>query len=321
MQSYRDVDMNASNAAPAPAAPNTSSRLLNTALGSVTAAKKQRPSPYDRRAQDPKDRWTHDKYADEHGGSSGGGGRLNSSSSHHDLRASSHSHISPKLKVEGLHYEITEMDLRELFSSMGALAQPPEIKYDRSGRSTGVAFVIFKDAEDAASAKMEFDGQHARGEPISVSFEAVEERKGRKSEGAGWESRGGAGSSGAGGGPGGKKPLSLLQRVEGRDLLSRLDAATSNPKPNARRGPNTNPAQPNQPQRAVSSNTPRGPSSGGSSRSTRGPGGAGGRGGAPKSANDLDAELDAFMKTPATAAMAQSIHAPKAGPDGDIDMQ
>ncbi|CAD6912336.1 unnamed protein product, partial [Tilletia controversa] len=185
MQSFQDIDMDGPAArAAAGAAPPTSSRLLNTALGDVSStAKKARPTPYDRRAQDPKDRWVHDKYAEE---ANGGGGRLGSSASHRDLRSSgstNNNYISPKLKVEGLHYEITETDLRELFSSMGALASAPEVVYDRSGRSTGVAYVLFKDAQDAASAKTEFDGQHARGEPISVSFEAVHDRKARRSEG------------------------------------------------------------------------------------------------------------------------------------------
>ncbi|KAE8257030.1 hypothetical protein A4X03_0g4814, partial [Tilletia caries] len=201
MQSFQDIDMDGPAArAAAGAAPPTSSRLLNTALGDVSStAKKARPTPYDRRAQDPKDRWVHDKYAEE---ANGGGGRLGSSASHRDLRSSgstNNNYISPKLKVEGLHYEITETDLRELFSSMGALASAPEVVYDRSGRSTGVAYVLFKDAQDAASAKTEFDGQHARGEPISVSFEAVHDRKARRSEGGERDSRGGAGPSGGGG--------------------------------------------------------------------------------------------------------------------------
>lgn len=67
------------------------------------------------------------------------------------------------------------------------------------------------------------------------------------------------------------------------------------------------------PHRNVSGSEPRG------GRGRRGGGGGGGGKGekrAPKSANDLDAELDAFMKAPAPATkqMAESIHAPKPGP-------
>jgi len=312
MQSFKDVDMDGrgrNGAAPGGGGGAKGSRLLDSALGSVTAtAKKARPSPYDRRTQDPRDRWQHDKYSEDQGGrngSGGGHGRYGASSSGFgNPRAN---YISPKLKLENLHYEVTEMDLRELFSNMGKLAKAPEIIYDRSGRSTGIAYVLFREAEDARAAKEETDGQNAFGQSITVSFEPYDPRKGRRSDGA---------EGGAGGAHGGKRPIPLAQRVEPRDLLSRLDAAAPAPKAQTRRAPanaSSSPAS-GQPNR----NT-------GSARSARGPSGATARGGragtGPKTATDLDAELDAFMKTPATAAMGQSIHAPKPGADGDIEMQ
>ncbi|KAK0556338.1 hypothetical protein OC844_005883 [Tilletia horrida] len=321
MQSFKDVDMDTNGGAPPATA---AARMLTSALGGANAAGKKRVSPYDRRAQDPKERWQHDKYA-EH--TSGLGARLSSSASARDLRGApptSASYMSPKLKITNLHYEITETDLRGLFASIGALAGSPEIIYDRSGRSTGVAIVLYKNVEDAARAKNEFDGQHARGEPISVSYEPHDQRKARRSDGPDGFRGGSSSSSGGGGGAsrdwrtggpdaedtegaGANRDIPLLQRVEGRKLLSRLDAATSAPKQNQRRGPTNQP-----------SSSPGGPRSF-SSRSARGPGnsrGAGGYGGGAKTAIDLDAELDAFMKAPVAGATGQ-----KAAADGDVDMQ
>ncbi|KAK0547890.1 hypothetical protein OC846_001150 [Tilletia horrida] len=316
MQSFNEVDMDPGRGA---GSDSTGSRLLNSALSSVSAnAKKHhRPSPYDRRAQDPKDRWQHDKFNEDGTGPGSNDRGLRPAGSSQRSSSYNAAHISQKLKIQDLHYEITETDLRELFEGVGDLLKAPEIVYDRSGRSTGVAYVVFQRAEDAAQAKREFHQQHAHGEPISISFEPYSGER----RGAGGSSKrdGGTAADSAGGrrGERGDKSQSLLQRVEPLDLLSRMDAANSSKgaarRPNVPAGAPTGPAA----SRAVSSGR-----SAGSVRSARGPGGGGARTGSgkpgPKTATDLDAELDAFMKTPANASIAQSIHAP--GPDGDVEM-
>lgn len=92
------------------------------------------------------------------------------------------------LRIDNLHYELTEVDLRVspplpkpvsdlaniskgLFEQMGRLISV-EISYDSADRSRGVAFVTFVHYEDACVAVRECDGAHAHGFPISVSLVA-----------------------------------------------------------------------------------------------------------------------------------------------------
>lgn len=42
------------------------------------------------------------------------------------------------------------------------------LKYDRSGRSSGVAFITYETAAEAAQAKREFDGKFAKGASASL---------------------------------------------------------------------------------------------------------------------------------------------------------
>ncbi|UZJ55092.1 hypothetical protein CBS101457_004412 [Exobasidium rhododendri] len=99
-----------------------------------------------------------------------------------------------KLLVEGLHYEITEA----------------ELDYDRSGRSSGTATVIYKDVGHAINAKREYDGANAKGQPIKISYEVFRERQPRDTDGA----PSGNGSA--------LKGSDLLARLSGGDLGSRL---------------------------------------------------------------------------------------------------
>lgn len=43
------------------------------------------------------------------------------------------------------------------------------LKYDRSGRSSGVAFITYETPAEAAQAKREFDGKFAKGVFLSLS--------------------------------------------------------------------------------------------------------------------------------------------------------
>ncbi|CAO1635377.1 unnamed protein product [Sympodiomycopsis kandeliae] len=254
-----------------------------------------RSSPYSRSGPSKSasdDNWKHDLFE----GHSNGGRYTKSDTP------------TPKLLIEGLHYEVSEDELRSLFSQIGPV-QKSFIKFDRSGRSTGVAIVIYQNADDAAAARQEFDGANAKGKPITISFEHMRQPRGDPH-----------------GGPGDRsKPRDLRSRM---DLLSRLGAESPKPPSNAPKGP-----------ASTSSSSDRTPKQQGSNRQARGVGGSegngrrGGRGGrsngrsktearGPKSASDLDAELEAFMKAPAsTNAMAESVHAPQPGVDGDVEMQ
>ncbi|KAJ9666241.1 hypothetical protein H2201_003675 [Coniosporium apollinis] len=74
-----------------------------------------------------------------------------------------------KLRVDNIHYDLTESDLRELFARIGRV-QSVELLYDRSDRSKGIAYVVYTDLRDARTAIREFDGANANGQPIRLTL-------------------------------------------------------------------------------------------------------------------------------------------------------
>ncbi|KAK0923471.1 hypothetical protein LTR57_006660 [Friedmanniomyces endolithicus] len=92
-----------------------------------------------------------------------------------------------KLRVDNIHYDITEEDIRvrpvfdqhtvtrpadfsqSLFSRKGPLVSL-KLLYDRQDRSQGTAFVIYEDPRDAHDALADYDGQNAQGQPIRVTL-------------------------------------------------------------------------------------------------------------------------------------------------------
>ncbi|CCO29372.1 hypothetical protein BN14_03383 [Rhizoctonia solani AG-1 IB] len=68
-----------------------------------------------------------------------------------------------RLLVSNLHYEVTEKDLSSIFGTIGTLLREPTIRYDRSGRSTGVANITYTHARDAKLAQKQLDGVMAKG--------------------------------------------------------------------------------------------------------------------------------------------------------------
>ncbi|KAH9919816.1 uncharacterized protein B0H18DRAFT_881551, partial [Fomitopsis serialis] len=111
-----------------------------------------------------------------------------------------------KLMVSNLHYELTTKDLAQIFGQAGTLVREPLIRYDRSGRSSGVAVVTYETSSEAASAKTRFDGKLAKGQPMSITFYQPAATPPRNPR------RGGA-------------PTSLMQRIEKAPLLDRLSGA------------------------------------------------------------------------------------------------
>ncbi|KTW27733.1 hypothetical protein T552_02173 [Pneumocystis carinii B80] len=87
--------------------------------------------------------------------------------------------LTYRVKVENLHYELTEDDLNGLFKRIGPVAKL-NIKYDRSGRSTGIAFVNFERIEDAHNAINQFNGANAAGQPITLTLDLQPLRKSRR---------------------------------------------------------------------------------------------------------------------------------------------
>lgn len=60
--------------------------------------------------------------------------------------------------------------MQELFNRIGPVAKL-DLKYDRAGRSEGVAFVTMESREDALDAIKQFDGANANGK--CLSFESL----------------------------------------------------------------------------------------------------------------------------------------------------
>ncbi|KAL2122913.1 hypothetical protein VTJ04DRAFT_3368 [Mycothermus thermophilus] len=106
--------------------------------------------------------WVHDKFEDYGNRRSGSRYRRSPDTSSSELRGT-------KLRVDNLHYELTQDDLEGLFSRIGPLVTL-ELKYDRAGRSEGTAFVTYESHRDALQAIKEFDGANAAGQPIRLTL-------------------------------------------------------------------------------------------------------------------------------------------------------
>ncbi|EEP78812.1 hypothetical protein UREG_03658 [Uncinocarpus reesii 1704] len=113
--------------------------------------------------------WVHDKFEDDRdtrpasfrGSNSRRNGRLSP--------PPEQSTSGAKLRVNNLHYDITENDLEDLFTRIGPILSR-SILYDRAGRSEGIAFVTYKRLVDAQTAIREFDGANAKGQPIRLTL-------------------------------------------------------------------------------------------------------------------------------------------------------
>ncbi|KAI1133682.1 hypothetical protein F5Y10DRAFT_3454 [Nemania abortiva] len=81
-----------------------------------------------------------------------------------------------KIKVENLHYDLSESDLEGLFSKIGPVVRL-ELLYDRAGRSEGLAFVTYESRDDALDAIREFNGANAKGQPIRMTIVASAPRR------------------------------------------------------------------------------------------------------------------------------------------------
>lgn len=77
--------------------------------------------------------------------------------------------MNKKLYVGNLLYEVTDDDLRELFSQAGAVSTANIVRYPDSGRSKGFGFVEMENPEDAQKAIDMLNGQDLRGRKLVVS--------------------------------------------------------------------------------------------------------------------------------------------------------
>ncbi|KAK3715140.1 hypothetical protein LTR37_007350 [Vermiconidia calcicola] len=74
-----------------------------------------------------------------------------------------------QIRVDNLHYDLTQQDLHGLFERIGPVASV-RLNYDRMDRSEGTAFVTYEDPRDARKAVTEYDGCNANGQPIKLTL-------------------------------------------------------------------------------------------------------------------------------------------------------
>lgn len=88
--------------------------------------------------------------------------------------------VSNKLFVSNLDFDLTEDELRKMFSEIGEVVSLTLVMDREKNRSKGYCFVEMADPEQAAKAIELLNGKVISGRPISVA-----EDKGKKAKGAG----------------------------------------------------------------------------------------------------------------------------------------
>ncbi|KAJ5182837.1 RNA binding protein [Penicillium capsulatum] len=126
--------------------------------------------------------WVHDKYEDDRDARPARGSRRphrSGSADRYDMHQkflmiqetdwTTSGRALTKVRVENLHYDITESDLEDLFGRIGPVSDL-SLVYDRAGRSEGVAWITYTHLKDAHESIHEFDGANAKGQPIRLTL-------------------------------------------------------------------------------------------------------------------------------------------------------
>ncbi len=86
--------------------------------------------------------------------------------------------MESKLYVGNLPYNVTEDQLRELFSQAGQIKDVALITDRQTGRSKGFAFVEFNTQAEAEKAIEMFNNQDFEGRPLTVNMARPREERG-----------------------------------------------------------------------------------------------------------------------------------------------
>jgi RNA recognition motif-containing protein len=105
--------------------------------------------------------------------------------------------MGTRLYVGNLPYSVTELELRDLFASLGTITEAKIVTDRDTGRPRGFGFVEMSTEDEAKKAIEELNGRDVQGRPL-----AVKEAEDRRGGGGG--GRGGGGGYGGGGGGGGR---------------------------------------------------------------------------------------------------------------------
>jgi RNA recognition motif-containing protein len=106
--------------------------------------------------------------------------------------------MGTRLYVGNLPYAVTELDLRDLFGSIGTVTDAKIVTDRETGRPRGFGFVEMSTEDEARKAIEEVNGRDVQGRQV-----AVKEAEDRRGGGGGGGGRGGGGGGGYGGGGGG----------------------------------------------------------------------------------------------------------------------
>lgn len=82
-----------------------------------------------------------------------------------------------KLYVGNLSYEVSELDLQELFAQAGAVKSVALIKDKFSGKPKGFAFIEMENQADMQNAITTLNGKEYKGRPLSVSVARPREER------------------------------------------------------------------------------------------------------------------------------------------------
>ncbi|KAI9280829.1 hypothetical protein BC943DRAFT_330391 [Umbelopsis sp. AD052] len=143
--------------------------IRNTSSGRGGAHRK---SPTQGR-RDTNSPWKHDLY--EQGSNNGRNvQRTNSSTASGIISRLGSAPGSNTIKVENLHYEVTEADVNELFKLVGPCSA--KLLFDRSGRSNGVANVKFDNAAHSKAAFEKYNNVELDGQPMKITIVEQQQR-------------------------------------------------------------------------------------------------------------------------------------------------
>merc|ERR1719444_298809 len=214
------------------------------------------------------DTWQHDRYANGPGGAASAG--------------------PGKLVVSNLDHGVSNKDIHELFSEFGRLKET-HVHYDIGGRSLGTADVVYERRSDAIKALKQYDGVPLDGKAMKIELTS-DARSLMNGGGGGGSMRGRVGV---------RPRSSSVNRRFGGSVAKRRGGSV---RPRGARGTGASRGPPRRGRGGAKmaagganrQGRNRGRASG--ARGGRGGGGRGGKKATPANKDQLDNELDSFMK-------------------------